>query len=354
MFLVVFGEFIFQKFVMNPLFGWQFYVVKQDTFYTQYDYEQVNFNKKSRFYIIGRSLRDRKSITYLQLAPKWNLSTRICQSLHFYQHSQTLYDAVQKEIDNLEFVQGVNFEFIDSLENNGTKYLLTLAFLVRRLAIQKPFLILLLLADIVDRVLFTLSATCFIEANLGETLSSRTRTLFLQVSRYVMQVSTLSAHLELGSELVEWYQEATSVPYIHLLIDLSPRTDDGLRYCTNTGSIPSKTSIPEQLKQSKRLDEEHTKSLNSPGVPIIFTQMQKCSPSVMPKRFYPVPLGMHNTIAQWKLAMHQRHHVAQFRSGVRLLSLKCITWKQKRDILASKKSLQLIKVITPPVANHSA
>ena len=31
---------------------------------------------------------------------------------------------MQKEIGNLEFVQGANFEFIDSLKNNGTKYLL--------------------------------------------------------------------------------------------------------------------------------------------------------------------------------------------------------------------------------------
>ena len=31
---------------------------------------------------------------------------------------------MQKENKNLEFVQGVNFEFIDSLKNNGTKYLL--------------------------------------------------------------------------------------------------------------------------------------------------------------------------------------------------------------------------------------
>ena len=33
----------------------------------------------------------------------------------FYQHSQTLYDVMQKEIENLGFVQGVNFEIIDSL-----------------------------------------------------------------------------------------------------------------------------------------------------------------------------------------------------------------------------------------------
>ena len=41
-----------------------------------------------------------------------------------YQHPQPLYDGTQKEIVNLEFVQGVHFEFINSLKKNGTKYLL--------------------------------------------------------------------------------------------------------------------------------------------------------------------------------------------------------------------------------------
>ena len=40
----------------------------------------------------------------------------------FYQHSQPLYDVMKKEIKSLEFLQCVNFEFIDSLENSGTKY----------------------------------------------------------------------------------------------------------------------------------------------------------------------------------------------------------------------------------------
>ena len=55
-----------------------------------------------------------------------------------------------------------------------------------------------------------------------------------------MQRTTLSTQLGLGSERVGWYRDATSVPFGHLLIDLSPRTDDRLRYCTNTGSTPSK------------------------------------------------------------------------------------------------------------------
>ena len=97
-----------------------------------------------------------------------------------------------------------------------------------------------------------------------------------------------------------------SVPFSHLLIDLSPRTDDRLLHCTNTGSIPSKFYIPERLKQSKNLDDEHTKSLYSPSVPINFPQMQRSFPSVLPKRVYPVSLRMHHKSAQRKLAKHKR------------------------------------------------
>ena len=58
-----------------------------------------------------------------------------------------------------------------------------------------------------------------------------------------MQVTTLGAWLGLGLELVEWYRDATSVPFGHLLIDLSPRTDDRLRYCTNRESVSSKNFL---------------------------------------------------------------------------------------------------------------
>ena len=124
--------------------------------------------------------------------------------------------------------------------------------------------------------------------------------------RDVMSVSTLSAQLGLGSELIDWYGDATPVPYGHLLIDLSPRTDDRLRHCTNIGSIPSKFYIADRLKQSKFLEVEHTKSLYSPKVPVIFPQMQKSFPSVLSKRVYPVSLRMHNKSAQRKAAKLKR------------------------------------------------
>ena len=68
-----------------------------------------------------------------------------------------------------------------------------------------------------------------------------------------MQVTTLGAQLGLGSELVDWYRDATSVSFGHLLIDLSSRTDDRLHYCTNSGSVGSKFYIPDRLKHSRTL-----------------------------------------------------------------------------------------------------
>ena len=161
-----------------------------------------------------------------------------------------------------------------------------------------------------------------------------------------MQVTTLSTQLGLGSELVDWYRDATSVPFGHLLIDLSPRTEDILRYCTSSGSVPSKFSISERLKHLRTLDDGNTKIFYSPSVPTAFPQMQKSLSSVLPKRVYPFYQLKGN------LQAIKRHHVVEFQEKVWLLSLKITTWKQRRNVLSSEKGLQLIAVITPPVINH--
>ena len=196
---------------------------------------------------------------------------------------------MQKKIESLEFVRGLNLEFIDSLKNNGTKYLLIFDDSCEEICNSKAFV------DIATAGRHRGLSTIYIKHNLfhqrklGRDVElQNTHIVLFKSPRDVMQVTIYSTQLGLGSELVGWYRDATSVPFGHLLIDLSPCTDDRLRYCTNTGSIPSKVSIPERLKQSKFLDDEHTKSLHSPSVPIIFPQMQKSLPSVLPKIVYPV------------------------------------------------------------------
>ena len=151
-----------------------------------------------------------------------------------------------------------------------------------------------------------------------------------------MQVTTLSTQLGLGSELVDWYREATSVPFGHLLIDLSTQTDDRLRYCTNRGSVPSKFYIPERLKHLGTLDGEHTKSLYSPTVPIAFPQMQQPLSSVLSKRFYPVSMRMHGKSTQRKLAKHKKTS----RGKVSRRSMATIA---KKNNLEAKKKRSVVR-----------
>ena len=81
--LLAFGEFTFQKLVTNQLFWLEFYAVRQDTFYPQQYYEQVNFYKKSCLYFIGWTFRNWKIAASLQLAKNWKVSTKVWQNLLF-------------------------------------------------------------------------------------------------------------------------------------------------------------------------------------------------------------------------------------------------------------------------------
>ena len=163
-----------------------------------------------------------------------------------------------------------------------------------------------------------------------------------------MQVTTLSAQLGLGSELVDWYRDATSVPFGYLLIDLSPLTDDRLRYCTNSGSVPSKFYIPDRLKHSRTLDYEHTKFLYSPSVPIAFPQMQKSLSSVLPKRVYPFSMRMHSKSTQRKLASHKKTS----RGKVSRPSLVNIA--KKNNLEAKKKRSIVRKRITTNSSHYTS
>ena len=147
-----------------------------------------------------------------------------------------------------------------------------------------------------------------------------------------MQVTTISTQLGLGSELVDWYRDATSDPFDHSLIDLSLRTDNRLRFCTNTVFIPSKLSILDRLKQSEILDNQHTKSLYPPNVPIIFPQKQSLFLQSCPREFIRFLCDCIINLLEGNLQNKKTYHLAKFQSEVRLWFPKRTTWKQRRDI----------------------
>ena len=136
---------------------------------------------------------------------------------------------MQKEIENLEFVQGVIFEFIDSLKSNGTKYLLIFDNSCEEISNSKAFVDIATAGRHWGLSTIYSKNNLFHQSKLGrDDELQNTHNVLFKSPRDVMQVNTLSTQLGLGSELVDWYRDATSVPFCHLLIDLSPRTDNRL------------------------------------------------------------------------------------------------------------------------------
>ena len=146
---------------------------------------------------------------------------------------------MRKEIDNLEFVQRVHFEFINSLKNNGTKYLLIFDDSCAEICNSKEFVQIATAGRHCGFSTIYIKHNLFHQSKLGRDVElQNTHIVLFKSPRDVHQSATLSVQLGFGSALVDWYRDATSVPFGFLLIDLSPRTDDRLRYCTNSGNIP--------------------------------------------------------------------------------------------------------------------
>ena len=128
---------------------------------------------------------------------------------------------MQKEIENVEFFQGVNFDFIDSLKNNGTVYLLTFDKSCEDICKSKAFVHTANAGRHRGLGTIYIKHNLFNQSKLGRDLElQNTHTVLFKSPRDVMQVSTLRGQLEFGAELVDWYRDATSVPYGHLLVNL--------------------------------------------------------------------------------------------------------------------------------------
>ena len=229
-------------------------------------------------------------------------------SISTLNHSMMLCN-MQKEIDNLEIVQGVHFGFINSLKENGGKYLLIFEHSCAESCNSKAFVDVATAGRHCGLSSIYIKLNLFHQSKLERYVELQNKHIVLFKSpRDVHQVATLSVQLGLGSSLVDWYRDATSVPFGHLLIDLSPRTDDRLRYCTNSGNILSKFNIPENFKHLKHLDDEHTKSLYSPSIPshAKFNFLKTC-----PKEFIRFPQRVHRQPAARKLVRNKKRSRAK-------------------------------------------
>ena len=212
-----------------------------------------------------------------------------------------------KKTDNLEFFQGVHFEFINSLKKNGTKYLLVFDDSCAEICNSKEFVDIATAGGHRGFSTIHLKHNLFHQSKLGRDVKlQNTHIVLFKLPRDVHQVATLTVQLGLGSALVNWYRDALSVPFGHLLSDLSPRANDPFSYCTNSGNIPSKFYVPDNWKHLKYLDDEYSKSLYSPSPPTLFSRMQKKFSKNLSKRIYPISQRVHRQPAARKIVRSQK------------------------------------------------
>ena len=127
---------------------------------------------------------------------------------------------MRKDLEELEFVQGLHFDFIDSVKN-GTKYLLTFDDSCEETCNSKAFVNFATAGRHRGLSTINIEHNLFHQSKLGRDVELlNTQIVLFKSLRHVKQVSTLCGQLGLGSNFVDWCRDATSVPYSRLLIDL--------------------------------------------------------------------------------------------------------------------------------------
>ena len=113
---------------------------------------------------------------------------------------------MEKDIENLEFVRGVNFEFTDSLKNKGTKYFLFFDDSSEEICNSNAFVDIATAGRRRGLSTIYIKHIVFYQSKLArDDALQNTHIVLFKSPRDVMQVITLSTQLGLGLELVHWY-----------------------------------------------------------------------------------------------------------------------------------------------------
>ena len=178
--------------------------MQQDTFHSHQDYEQVDVYRKLRLFNIGRSLRDCKVTTYLQLAQKKNISTNFFYNFLFLSTLSDTLRCYAKRYRKSRVFQGVIFEHIDSFTNNGTKNLSIFDDSCEEICYSETLVDIATTGRRRGLNTFHNKHNLFHQSKLGGDVAlQNTHIVFFKPPCDAMQISTLSAKLGFGSELVD-------------------------------------------------------------------------------------------------------------------------------------------------------
>lgn len=184
--------------------------------------------------------------------------------LYFYQNYQPLFREMSEKIANIEFVPCIDFDMINELPSD-VNHLLIFDDSCEEISKSKEFVKLATAGRHKGLHVVYVKHNLFHKSSLGRDVElQNTHVVLFKSPRDVQQVQKLATQLGLGRQLVDWYNNATSKPYGHLMIDLSPRTVDPLRY--STGLNPTIFYLPKAKAKVTVIEDEWTVNLLSQKV----------------------------------------------------------------------------------------
>ena len=83
----------------------------------------ISTNERILMYLVGPS-GSGKTVFINDMLRMKTFQPSFDRILYFYKHFQPIYDTMMQSIADIEFIQGVDFDLIDNLPADGTKYLL--------------------------------------------------------------------------------------------------------------------------------------------------------------------------------------------------------------------------------------
>ena len=153
------------------------------------------------------------------------------------------------------------------------------------------------------------------------------------------------------SDLVYWYEEATSDYHGPSLIDMLSQTDDRLRYCRNRGSFSSSVYIPEQLKHLYSLDVEDIFLFTFQVFLQLFCRWPSLFLQSCPTSFVAFVCECIIMLLKGNLQTRKKSSLGDISTGVSITLFKRNHFKaskRTRDVLASVKNLLFIKSSSLP------
>ena len=128
-----------------------------------------------------------------------------------------------------KIIHGVDFDMIENLPKIGIDYLLMFDVSCEEISNSKQFVKIATAGRHRELITIYIKYNLFHQNKYGRDVEFQRKNIVLFKSpRDVLKIKTVSQQLRRGSQLKEWYQDATSIPYGHLLFDLTPKKVDSL------------------------------------------------------------------------------------------------------------------------------